>query len=685
MRLDDDELVEHGREWYVEFMEQVIAATPDITTDTPAALWEDFSEDYQISVAKALYQFRKTYKEQGDATEHFAYAEKYRGAADDDGEGWRPPFEYYVQRRTEAVSAELNLAEACRNLHEVWEGQVGDPTTQYYMELFASTHEAMQNNLTEQVDGLREAAEDKVKLLEREKEERVEAERKEEKKKKAAEKKKKQKAKKKQKKKKGQDEDTEMVDADGRGGEEPVKGSTSKAGGGEGEGGDKADYSDGEGEADPRKDGGDAGDSGDGGEGKVAAGVESGSEEIAWHGQQKVGEGGEGTAYLWLKTGADGKISNRVVRKTVNLNGNWDKAHLWTNGAPAPDAATPIGTIPTEVAAGLNIRSRGGCSSIVELKNYSFEGRRLNIYLEWCPYRSATKLVVDTSYDSSLHDNRKELPHEDVSHVSTLVPEPFCWATFLSLVTAGLMMERGQIAAAGADPLWEAIIHRDLKLENIFLGVQPQSNFVGYPQPKVGDFGTAILVPPNDSRNVTSLIQRATDDHNTPEQLGELLGPDSATVVRQSSKTNVWGVGIVMYSILAGQFGPVGEGEDLWFDFSKADRREPPSLDATARGTYSVHLRNLVMACLRFNTDNRPTFDHLLQECMKYTNPAVPADDQADGMRDIQPSDANFDQKYYQTHELKYDDEDKYQIGLAYAAVDFEEDGTTAPPGLWDV
>lgn len=290
MRLDDDELIAHGRECYEEFMSPILATTSDQTTDTAYTLWDAFSEDYQLSVAKALYQFRKAYKERNDATEHFDYAEKYRGAADDDGEGWRPPFEYYVQRRTEAVAAELNLADACRNLHDAWQGQEGAPYTQYYMGLYADAHEKMQNDLNEEVDGLREAAENKVKSLDREQEEKAEAQRKEEeekkeaerkkeKKKKAAERKKKQKAKKKKKKKKGQDEDTEMVDADGEGGEEQVEGSTSKAGGGEGDGGDKAYYDDGEGEADPRKDDGDAGDGGDGGDGKVAAGVESGSEK----------------------------------------------------------------------------------------------------------------------------------------------------------------------------------------------------------------------------------------------------------------------------------------------------------------------------------------------------------------------------------------------------------------------
>lgn len=328
--------------------------------------------------------------------------------------------------------------------------------------------------------------------------------------------------------------------------------------------------------------------------------------------------------------------------------------------------------------------------------------QRADLYLEYCPYGDAFDAVLHGDYYSRRHSDRKDFPWIDYSRAGdiALVPEPFIWSTFLSLVMAGLLMERGSLEKNPDDPQqqnWPVIVHRDLKLDNIFMGVPATDRFRMYPQAKIADFGLSLMVPPNDPRPIHSLFCHGTPEHAPPEQHVALTDRHTGALVRQSTQSNVWGIGIILHSMLAGENGPVANN-DTWFDWTDPSRREPPEFDQTARGFYSAELRNLVLACLRFDAEDRPTLDYLFAEVTRYTTPATGGgggddendEDKAKGMRDLKKED---DEQRYADMLTRYrmqcgNNLDKYAVGLALPLTSFMADRTpvaTVPAPLMQI
>lgn len=131
-----------------------------------------------------------------------------------------------------------------------------------------------------------------------------------------------------------------------------------------------------------------------------------------------------------------------------------------------------------------------------------------------------------------------------------------------------------------------------------------------------------------------------------------------------------------MFSLLAGKYGPCTVKE-TWFDWDRPSRREPPELDASAQAFYSRELVNLVMACMRYNDSDRPSFDHLLAEIRKYTTPG--AHDRAFDLRHLSPEHPEYGAKFA-AHKLPFGVDD-YALGLAYDDSGFEElYSPTTPP-----
>ncbi|KAF2216062.1 hypothetical protein CERZMDRAFT_116643 [Cercospora zeae-maydis SCOH1-5] len=399
-----------------------------------------------------------------------------------------------------------------------------------------------------------------------------------------------------------------------------------------------------------------------------------------WCGTVYLGGGSFGAAFLWLQVDeTTGKIVNRVVCKKASYFQLWNAPHFWTNGAPGLTGDIS-NTLPTEIQTHLSLRGRPGSRSTVEMLNYSLrlEEKSADLYLEFCPFGDALEHYNGGhGYRVAKQPKRSQRPWEDHSKEYRLYPEPFCWAAFLHLVTAGILMERGQLKKTGADPDWSVIVHRDFKIDNVFYGVPDVDNFPMYPRTKLADFGLSIAIPPNDTRDVKSLATRGTEEHAAPEMQARLKVAGVAR--RQSTRTNVWGVGIVMFSLLAGEYGPCAK-DKTWFDWRDQDRREPPELDASAQAFYSRELVNLVMACMRFNDTDRPSFDHLLAQIRKHTTPGE--HDRAYGLRGLSSDHPDYAEKCA-AHLVPFK-ADKYALGLSYGESGFEEhiDVTTPPAEL---
>ena len=128
---------------------------------------------------------------------------------------------------------------------------------------------------------------------------------------------------------------------------------------------------------------------------------------------------------------------------------------------------------------------------------------------------------------------------------------------------------------AGLHAAHEAgIVHRDVKLDNLFLCDAPPSQVVGAPPPrrvvKVLDFGIAKI---GDDSGIAPLAQ--------PTQEGSLMGtprflsPEQARGGTIDRRTDVYGAGMVLYTLLAGR-GPFHHLDDA-VSLLRAHAFDPPA------------------------------------------------------------------------------------------------------------
>ncbi|XP_061397586.1 serine/threonine-protein kinase polo-like [Musca vetustissima] len=129
------------------------------------------------------------------------------------------------------------------------------------------------------------------------------------------------------------------------------------------------------------------------------------------------------------------------------------------------------------------------------------------------------------------------------------------------------------------------IIHRDLKLNNIFLNDMLQV--------KIGDFGLATRIEYEGERKSTLC--------GTPD----FLAPEILTKKGYSYEVDIWAIGCVMYTLLVGQ--PPFETKtlkDTYSKIKKCDYRVPSYLRKSAA--------DMVISMLQSNPENRPKIGDLL-------------------------------------------------------------------------
>ncbi|KAK5137978.1 hypothetical protein LTR08_005775 [Meristemomyces frigidus] len=230
------------------------------------------------------------------------------------------------------------------------------------------------------------------------------------------------------------------------------------------------------------------------------------------------------------------------------------------------------------------------------------------------------------------------------------IQEPFIWYVFKTLAEAGLAMESGGQALAapapGVRPGWGVdrfnrdnwqIVHRDLKPANVFLAeTVPDRGWPDYPRPKLGDFGLAIKTwapNPGDPNNVDGLNPdifvdgAGTPGFRAPEMRayidrGTALPVDSWPL---SSKTNVWGVGMVIYCLVTLVTAP---RQSDWLGNPALD---VPSSLANQAAVYNAQLHFLIGQCLHHDPARRWTFRQIIRAIN--TNIQENALDLAQGMR----------------------------------------------------
>ena len=120
-----------------------------------------------------------------------------------------------------------------------------------------------------------------------------------------------------------------------------------------------------------------------------------------------------------------------------------------------------------------------------------------------------------------------------------------------------------------------------------------------------------------------------------------------------SSKTNVWGVGMVIHCLICLDNRP---GQPDWVGnplTSMPDTRGGQTVQ------YSEELHHLVEECLQPDPAGRPTFRQLITDVESWIREGADQPDLAEGMRRCNPGEGN------QFNSLQLPN-DRYALGLAY-------------------
>jgi serine/threonine protein kinase len=238
-----------------------------------------------------------------------------------------------------------------------------------------------------------------------------------------------------------------------------------------------------------------------------------------------------------------------------------------------------------EVKTMFDLRGRLGSEYILKILNWrmSTENKLLRIYTAFAPLGNLLQLV---SWYNAADES---------------IPEPYLWHTFECLAVAGLLMERGEMEHNLVSD-WTEIVHRDLKLNNIFLDQLSETRYCRYPTPKIADFGAAVHARTSPPREKAYYNSAGTLDNFPAEQHPTL----NSRVV--SSKTNVWGVANIVGSLIWKTTG----FDNLNYGQSEGGVSEPDFNEDHSRN-YSMDLLDLIRECMRYNPDDRPDFTTLLR------------------------------------------------------------------------
>ncbi|KAK3674148.1 hypothetical protein LTR78_005995 [Recurvomyces mirabilis] len=359
---------------------------------------------------------------------------------------------------------------------------------------------------------------------------------------------------------------------------------------------------------------------------------------VDWVGGWELGIGSYGLAQAWVKRDDQDRIVDRVVIKDSNSRGEKDR---WNDGWGI-DPRDPQGrdTLPNEILAMYGLRGRQGADTIVHIRNARLllEQQRMLLYLEYCPYvyvyRWADWYIESTAKMNTLkalqpfHASREHIEHR-------WLPEAFLWSIFESLAISALLLEHDEL---GANPMqaWNPIYHLDYKASKILLGVPSKERYKGYPLAKLTDFGLCWIPDRHTVLQPDEQVgTRGTPYNAAPEQIEHIYDQELHRRLI-NAKVNVWGVGIVIWSLIEHEEGD----HRLAFD----NRCQPvqdydegvwePQFRGPAQGQYSKVLLDMISATTHYLPEDRLSARELLRQIKRNTG-GSDGHDHAGGMRNV--------------------------------------------------
>ncbi len=382
-----------------------------------------------------------------------------------------------------------------------------------------------------------------------------------------------------------------------------------------------------------------------------------------WRGAWQLGAGGMGVTYAYYKLDDNQQIADRIVVKDSYVpHLHWGQLHHWYGDMRDPDRREHM-----EIKAMQNIWHLPGSDRCVELRHSEKDDKRkfYRIYMNYCGYGSMHQLVKDFGEEGLAYHGPDQDP----------IPEPAIWWFLECMTEACLLMQYGGVEENEARPGWEAIVHRDLKLGNIFLDEpKPHGPFAEYPVARVGDYGIAIMTSNDDPMNPDAYnYAQSTLCWAAPEQEA-FLNPKTKDPIEPALKlgeaTNVWGVGAIAIRLMNQECYPQGPhyGRPIPIPDDASDEKRQateqlnayrgalePTPHSAAKTKYSEQLCELVQRCVRYKPASRIKLHKLRQEIRRYTTAGD--EDLASDMRNRARGAAPA------AHHLRYQP-DQYRLGL---------------------
>ncbi|EXJ73195.1 NEK protein kinase [Cladophialophora psammophila CBS 110553] len=341
-------------------------------------------------------------------------------------------------------------------------------------------------------------------------------------------------------------------------------------------------------------------------------------DENEWRFERPLGKGAFGAAALFFKRNERQEKIDALALKVTDFNPS--------DFVPAPGKQMTL----THEAAIMAQTNDLESDSLVRLRQYKVDLQYNRYYIEYCEFGTLETLRL--RYKAW----------------NKYLPEAFLWHTFYYLAKAYLDFCTGSYRSLlssdfGQAPPGEYLLHNDIKTDNIFLAMNTDEDdgTFWYPIPKIGDFGLAMTINPDELvRGTAAAIQRGTELWQPPEQrikymtawhryhFGDDVDPrfppnTNPALRRIRPEANIWAIGAVMWSLMTLEEIDelsdrvidilMGEGP-AWLTFGGTnvlDRADPE-----IRKRYSPELFELIQECTSLRPGSRPPPSRLLQDVL---------------------------------------------------------------------